>query len=97
MCICLYLLYQQLYNRPRSKQYIFRNYVVLRNRGAIKLLSRELGYMLNLMSQSNYVYPLPYLRYYALKFQFRKIDFSQKYAGHVTSIFRFLTNFLLRI
>ena len=31
------------------------------------------------------------------KFQFGKIDFSQKSAGHVTSIFRFLTHFLLRI
>ena len=45
-------------------------------RGTIKLQSTELEYMRNLMSQSNRIYDLPYLRYYALKFPFRKIDFS---------------------
>ena len=81
---------------PTFKKSIFRN-IVVRNRGAIKLQSRELGYMLNPMSQSNCVYQLPYLRYYALKFQFRKIDFSQKSTGHVTSIFQFLTHLSWRI
>ena len=71
----------------------FCNYVMLRNRGATKLPSRELCKMLNEMSHSNSVYHLMYLRYYALKFKFRKIDFSQKFASHVTSFFRYLTHF----
>ena len=36
-------------------------------------------------------------RYYALKFKFCKIDFSQKSADHVTPICWFLTQFSLRI
>ena len=63
---------------PTFKKSAFCYYVILRNCGAIKIQSRELGNMLNLMSQSNYVYHLPYLRYYALKFQFVKSTFSQK-------------------
>ena len=58
-------------------QSIFRNYVVLRNHGAIKRQSRELDYMLNPMSQSNFLYHLPYLPYYALKFQFRNFFLSR--------------------
>ena len=53
---------------PTFKKSTFRNYVILRNRDAIKLQSREVGHMLNPMSQFNCVYHLPYLRYYALKF-----------------------------
>ena len=59
----------------KLKKSIFCNYVILRNRGAIKLQSKELGHMLNPMSQFDCVYHLPYWRYYALKFQFRKIVF----------------------
>jgi len=82
---------------PTFKKSIFRNYVVLRNRGAIKLRSRGLGCMLNLRSQSNCVYHLPYFRYYALKFQLRKIDLVTWSTGHVISYFRLLTHFSLRI
>ena len=39
------------------------------------------------MSQSNCVYHLPYLRDYVLKFQFGKIDFSEKFVDQMTSIF----------
>ena len=53
---------------PTFKKMTFRYYVTLRNRGVIKLQSRELDHMLNPMSQFNCFYHLPYLRYYALKF-----------------------------
>ena len=75
------------------KKTTFRNYVILRNCGTIKLQPTELGYMLNLMSQSNCIYHLPYLSYYSLKFQFCKIDFSRKSADHVISFFWSLIRF----
>ena len=59
------------------KKTTFRNYVILRNCGTIKLQSSQFGSMLNLMSQSNSIYQLPYLRYYVLKFKFRKIEFLE--------------------
>ena len=62
---------------PKFKKSTFRNNVILRNRGIIKLQSRELGHISNPMSQSNCIYHLSYLRDYALKFQFRKIDFPE--------------------
>ena len=62
---------------PKFEKSTFRNYVILRNRGIIKLQSRELGHIPNPMSQSNCIYHLSYLRDYALKFQFRKIDFPE--------------------
>ena len=39
---------------PKCKKSTFRNYVTLRNRGVMKLQSRELGHMLNPMTQSNF-------------------------------------------
>ena len=60
---------------PTFKKSTFCNNVILRNRGAIKLQSSEQGSMFNLMSQSNYIFHLPYLRYYLLNFQFVKSIF----------------------
>ena len=57
-----------------------QNYVILRNCGTIKLQSTEISSMLNLMSQSNCVYHLMYLRYYALKFQFHKIFTKRRWS-----------------
>ena len=46
------------------------------------------------MSQFTWVYIVPYLRYYALKFSDLVLrSFSQKSIGHVTSFFGFVTHF----
>jgi len=49
------------------------------------------------ISQSNCVYHLPYLCYYALKFQFRKIDFSSNIRRSRDLNFSISDLFLLRI
>ena len=53
---------------PTFKKSTFRNYVIFRHRGIIKLQWAEQGQILDLMSKSDCVDHLAYLRYYAIKF-----------------------------